>query len=332
MKFQDIKGHKKNIEILRGLVERDTIPSSLIFYGPEGSGKLLVAKALARDILSRYVLPHSEDLLFGISENTASNDDAESIRMFDAGVHPDFIVVDLKYQSALLNEKVDEQKSIKIDTVRELIKFSNLKPSYSTKKVIIVDDAEKMTVDAQNSILKTLEEPPENTIIILVTQNINLLLQTIVSRCYTMKFTGLDKNNIIDILVSKGYDMKKAELLSEMSEGSVSTALIYDDIIKMIEENLEYKNLAPFLIVSKISKTSNFRHMTDTIISFVNAYIYSKIDTPDKREELLSFLKENFKYKNYLKHNVNTRIILTMVLHRFFKTFNYFNDGIVLKV
>jgi len=331
MKFQDIKGHKRNIEILKGLVERDTIPSSFIFHGPDGCGKLLVARAVAGDILSRYVLPHNEDLLFGTSESTVSDRDAESERMFDAGVHPDFLLVDLKYQSALLNEKVEEQKSIKIDTVRELIKFSSLKPSYSSKKIIIVDDAEKMTTDAQNSILKTLEEPPENTIIILVTENINILLPTIVSRCYTMKFTRLDENDITDILVLKGYDMKKAELLSEMSEGSVSTALIYDDIIKLLEENIEYKNLAPFLTVSKISKTSDFRRRADTIISFINAYVYSKINTSDNREELLNLLKENFKYKNYLKHNVNTRIILTLVLHRFFKTFNYFNDGIFVK-
>ena len=58
-----------------------------------------------------------------------------------------------------------------------------------------------------------------------------------------MKFSRLDENDITDILVLKGYDMKKAELLSEMSEGSVSTALIYDDIIKLLEENIEYKNL-----------------------------------------------------------------------------------------
>jgi hypothetical protein len=68
------------------------------------------------------------------------------------------------------------------------------------------------------------------------------------------------------------------------------------------------------------------------VIDFVNGYIYSKIVRAENRQELLSFLKENFKYKNYLKHNVNTRIVLSMVLHRFFKTFNYFSDGIGLKV
>ncbi|MCX6726090.1 MAG: hypothetical protein NT052_02135 [Candidatus Shapirobacteria bacterium] len=86
---------------------------------------------------------------------------------------------------------VEEKDSIKIDQIRELQKQLSLKPFLSANKVIILSEAEKMTLPAQNSLLKILEEPPENSIIILTAQNKKMLLPTIISRCQIIKLNSL---------------------------------------------------------------------------------------------------------------------------------------------
>ena len=320
MFFENIKGHKKIIEFLKDIVKDEKIPSSFIFYGPQGVGKVMVAKEFAK-----YILSYTKNGLYeeGINE--------ESLRMFEKNVHPDFLLVNFAYQADLLDEKEEEQKSIKIDTIRSLIKFAHLAPSYSNKKVIIIDNADTMTVDAQNALLKTLEEPPLSTIIILVTGKENFLLPTILSRTTHIKFSKLSEDDIVDILVKKGFELKRAMILSKISNGSVSLALEYNGIMELINENLNYRMVSPFIISSKILKRPDLKGYIEMLINFVNSFIYLGIkEGMVSMEDGFSLIKENKRYATYLRHNVNYKLIITLLLYKFLRVFNYFEKGAMI--
>ena len=318
MFFENIKGHKKIIEFLKDIVGEEKIPSSFIFYGPEGIGKAMVAKEFAK-----YILSYTKNGLYGDGINE------ESLRMFEKNVHPDFLLVDFAYQAVLLDEKEEEQKSIKIDTIRSIIKFASLAPSYSNRKVIIIDDADTMTIDAQNSLLKTLEEPPSSTIIILVTSKENLLLPTIISRCMRIKFSKLSPNDVMNILVEKGFDFKKAEILSNISGGSISLAIKYLELIDMISSDIKYGAVAPFIITSRILKRKDFKDYVEMFLNFMNSYVYFGIKKGILNiEDGFLLIKENKKYATYLRHNVNYKLILELSLHKFLRVFNYFKKGV----
>lgn len=320
MFFDNIKGHNRNIEFLKRIVKEVNISPSFLFYGPEGVGKKKVALEFANYILSYY-----KDEIYGDKLNE------ESIRMFEKKVHPDFLMVDLSYQANILDQKEEEQKSIKIDTVRTIIKFAYLAPSFSTKKVIIIDEADKMTIEAQNALLKTLEEPPSSTIIIIVTSKQNLLLPTIVSRCSSVKFLKLSESDVMDILIEKGFDFKKAEILSKISQGSVSLAIKYLELIDLINADLRYGIAAPFIIVSKLLKRQDLREYVSLFLNFINSYIYLGIKKGSVNfDDGFLLIKENKKFMNYIRHNVNYRLILEVSLYKFFRVFNYFKKGVIL--
>ncbi len=308
MNFSAIKGHKKNIEFLIKLIENKTLFHSYLFYGPEGCGKKLVALAFARMIMC--------------IGNKSDECDCESCRMFLKNIHPDFRLVDYAFQASLLDESVEKQKSIKISTIREIIRFSSLNPSISDKKVIIIDDAYKMVVEAQNALLKTLEEPGKTTIFIIITPSPTLLLPTVVSRCHTISFGPLDEKEVEEVLVHKGFDPSLSSQLAQTSGGSVLFALRYAEIFKIIKESSSLGLLAPFVITSKIiSKGEVARDVVSYLIDIINSRLHSIIysDIPnDMRKKGVEIVKNNVKYKNFLRHNVNPRIISFIVLQRYF--------------
>ncbi|MGM9533737.1 MAG: ATP-binding protein [Intestinibacter sp.] len=114
--------------------------------------------------------------------------------------------------------------SIKIAQIRKMQTDILVKP-YKSYKIYVFDEAQKMTVEAQNALLKTLEEPPKYAIIILVTNNKESLLDTIKSRCEIIKFTPIPIKEIADYLIKTGVDEKRASLLANFSRGSMQKAI-----------------------------------------------------------------------------------------------------------
>ena len=114
--------------------------------------------------------------------------------------------------------------SIKIAQIRKMQTDILVKP-YKSYKIYVFDEAQKMTVEAQNALLKTLEEPPKYAIIILITNNKESLLDTIKSRCEIIKFTPIPIKDIADYLVKTGVDEKRASLLANFSRGSMQKAI-----------------------------------------------------------------------------------------------------------
>ena len=145
--------------------------------------------------------------------------------------------------------------SIKIAQIRELQSDIIIKP-HSNYKIYVINDAQKMTVESQNAFLKTLEEPPEYAIIILITNNKESLLPTIKSRCEIIKFLPISIMELKKYLMDKGIDEKRALLLANFSRGSIEKALelsestdftiMRDDIQNYIQHILD-KNMIEIL-------------------------------------------------------------------------------------
>ena len=198
--FNNILGNEEAKKILENTIKTQNISHSYMFIGQNGIGKFMIAKEFAKAILCQ-------------GEQKPCNT-CESCIKFNGENNPDIQIID-----------EIEEKSIKTETIKEMVKGVYEKPIEGSRKVYIINDSQKMTKEAQNSLLKTLEEPPEYVVIILITENENLLLNTIKSRCTKIKFNPLKDNEIIKILKEK-YDYKEVTENVRNCRGKCNTGTI----------------------------------------------------------------------------------------------------------
>jgi DNA polymerase-3 subunit delta' len=201
--FAAVRGHERVCEFLRAAVRHDRLAHALLFAGPEGIGKRSVALALAAWL-----------------QCERAGDDAcgacGSCRQVAAGSHADLQMV------AVASGK----KEIGIDRIRDLKRFMQLRPVHDAAKVGIVDDAHMLTIAAQNALLKTLEEPPDRSLLIAVANNPDALLATVRSRCQRVQFAPLAVDLLVDVLTAQhGVDAAVAGELALLAEGSPGRAL-----------------------------------------------------------------------------------------------------------
>ncbi len=200
MAFKDILGKSRVKKILRKALQKSKVPNSVLFCGPEGIGKKDMALVLAKAMNCER-----------------KKDDAcevfSSCKAINAGNFPDVIEIS------------PEKDVIKIEQMRTLRKIAYLKPMMGKKRVFVVVDADKMTEEAANSLLKILEEPPLFSYIILVAQNPFKIMSTIHSRCQVLNFSPVSREDIGKILVEKGYEEKKARIISLLVHGNLKQAL-----------------------------------------------------------------------------------------------------------
>lgn len=215
--------------IFKELTQRSNFPQSLLIYGPQGIGKLALALRV-----SNFLLCESTGKLKPCNECSAC-------KWFAAGNHPDFIGVlpeDMQdqlphdSQMAIERESSEEKKLskfIKIDQIREALLGIGLATYRGGKKILLINPVESMQVAASNSLLKALEEPPENTIFILITNQLDQVLPTIRSRC---RLLGLNKPTLEESLdwfliseSSKEFTKEKFEQALRESSGAPFLAL-----------------------------------------------------------------------------------------------------------
>jgi DNA polymerase III subunit delta' len=201
--FAAVQGHGRVAEFLRAAVANGRLAHALLFAGPDGVGKRCVALAFAAWMHCR-----------------GGGDDAcgtcAACRQIAAGSHPDVQLVTV----------AAGKKEIGVDRVRELKRFMQLRPMLGTTKVAIIDDAPLLTLAAQNALLKTLEEPPDHSSLILVASNPDALLPTVRSRCQRLQFAPLPLAVVAGIVATiAGVDAAAAHELALLSEGSPGRAL-----------------------------------------------------------------------------------------------------------
>ena len=258
MPFDDILGHDRIIEVLRRSLRGGKTAHSYLFEGVTGSGRKKTALALIQALFC-----------------TERTDDAcgacPSCRKIDGGNHPDIHLI----------APLPDKRDISIEQLREMQHILSLRPYEAPRKACIIDPAERMSVSAANSLLKTLEEPPGNALIILLTENAGMLLPTVRSRCQLIRFAPLSPEHILTLLERSGMAAEAAALVAPMSGGSMQRALDLDN------ESLTARREA---VLSRVEQMSI--HQISSVFDAAEELSGNRDATLELLDMLLSFFRD----------------------------------------
>jgi DNA polymerase III delta' subunit len=256
LELSDIVGQEEAIALLEHQLSGGRPHHALLFAGPRGVGRRTTAMALAKTLLcEKPGAPGSADgpALFG-TEETGRPDVIQACgacpecRMFDAGSHPDFQLVTKEHAAFHPDANVRSRtmQELGIDVIRHfLIAPAGRSANRGRGKVFVVLEAELMSTAAQNSLLKTLEEPPPGVTIILITSKPDRLLPTTLSRCCRVPFGYLPTEFVDEKLTAAGVGEEEAGFWARFTEGSIGRALglseagMYERKCKMIAQSAD---------------------------------------------------------------------------------------------
>ena len=208
MPFREIIGHRRLVTLLSRAISQETLPPSLLFAGPRGVGKRRTAIAVAETINC-----HAPIAAPPLPRDACG--ECGSCRRIGRGVHPDVLLVE-----------PGDLGSIKIEQVRDVVDRAGYRPFEGRRRVVIVDEAEAMVDAAQHALLKTLEEPPQASIFILVSAMPDALLPTVLSRCQRLRFGELSPAEVAGALMrDHEYGEADARAAAVDADGSVGRAL-----------------------------------------------------------------------------------------------------------
>ena len=282
--FSDIIGNDKLKKELIHSVEINKTSHSYLFIGTEGIGKKLIAEEFAKMLLA----------------------------VKDTENSPDFSIIE------------PDGNSIKIEQIREFQKKVSEKPIISNKKVYIINDSDKMTVEAQNCLLKTLEEPPEFVTIILIGSNENSFLSTIKSRCMILHFEKISDEQIQKYLQDNHQTEINSKIMLEACQGSIGKALEIKDkqelyqnteqVVNSLErkDKIDILNMSDFIYKSKDDKLEILNYMN---VLFINL---AKINS--KYADCIAIVEET---KRRLQSNANYDICIDNLLLSLWENVNY---------
>jgi DNA polymerase-3 subunit delta' len=207
--YRAVAGHKRIKTLLSRTVQRGTVPPTLLFAGPHGIGKQLVAQATAAAL----------NCLAPVADAGGCPVDAcGTCRACDRiarGMHVD-----------VLQLEPDDMAAIKIDAVRDVLERTGFRPFEGRRRVVIIDHADALVDAAQNALLKSLEEPPPSTIFILTTAVPGALLPTVRSRCMRLRFGRLTETEVAEVLArDHGFAAREARAAAALADGSIGQAL-----------------------------------------------------------------------------------------------------------
>ena len=317
MSFKDIIGQDKAAALLGKILKERRVGQAYLFVGPDGVGKGISALTFAK-------------ALNCLKSDTDPCGACESCTKIERSVHPDVSVLK------------DSADKVKIHEIRALQNAISLKPYEGKNKVFIIENAERLTEDAAHAFLKTLEEPPGHSVIILTGSNLERILPTIQSRCHIIRFLRLGVDDIKGFLVKRhGLDESEAQLLARLSNGSLSRAMGFID-----KERLQMRRrlLDDFIKTRKsfssesaswlfgISKTE-LKEVLGILESVYRDMLVAKIGGPSSvllnkdRQKDVSFVSSSYsveeifemlgdvqRYKFYLDRNVNTKLLVDQLL------------------
>jgi DNA polymerase-3 subunit delta' len=229
MPFSEIIAQDRALTPLRSALRRGALHHAYLFGGPEGVGKSRAARLLAQ----------AANCEGGAAGQAAFRDDpcgaCGPCRKIEKGIHPDVVVLAEERVMAKAGAWEPKggrspSKDIVVDQVRDVVdRRLSLRRNEGRRRFVLIDPADAMNVQAQNALLKTLEEPPDDTTLVLVASSPDSLLPTIRSRCLRVPFAPLPADAIAARLVAKGHAPERARLAAALSGGSLGRALGLDD-------------------------------------------------------------------------------------------------------
>ncbi|MCI8411676.1 MAG: DNA polymerase III subunit delta' [Clostridia bacterium] len=295
--FENIIGNSKIKQVLLNSVENNKTSHSYLFVGIEGIGKKMIATELAK-------------MLLCLDEKKYCNK-CKSCIEFNSNNNPDFLCIE------------PDGNSIKIEQIRYIQKKIQEKPIISNRKVYIINDADKMTGEAQNCLLKTLEEPPEYATIILIGANENAFLTTIKSRCMIIHFNRIE-NDEIKRYLEENYNMYNiSQNMLETFQGSIGKAKVLKDKqeqysnIEDIINNLEKKDIIDIIQMADMiykSKDEIFE-----ILDYINIILLKMAKMRYKYTECINIVENT---KKRLKQNANYDMCIDNMLFNIWEEVN----------
>lgn len=270
---------------------------NLLFWGEKSVGKMTTAEAFSKALLCHH------------TNNWEICGHCASCKMIKKGCHPDFKIIEA------------DKESIKIEQIREGLNFLIYHPQISSLRILIINNADKMTEDSQNALLKTLEEPRDNNIIILVTEAPKRLLETVRSRLLSLRFKRVPYKEITDFLI-KEYHLpsKEAEEISQRADGRIGEVinLLNKDYRK--ESDKRIKELEKIINQDFSVQSSYFQKLTENDEDLINTLEeWLKILKIDKKSEKIKLnsrqrirLIDNLLKALYLIKETNVNRLLLM--------------------
>ena len=239
--FEDILGNSQIKNNIKTAIANRSVNHAYIICGPQGSGKRMIA-----DVFAKAILCEEDKKPCGV---------CQSCRMTESGNNPD-----------ILYPVPAKTKVLGVDDIRDqIVKPSSIKPYMFKYKVFILEQADKMTVPAQNAFLKTLEEPSGFSIFLLLADSLDAFLPTVLSRCVVLRTESVNKKSIYSLLLSEGIDENTASLASEYSRGNVGEAIslsrdeqfiaMRDDVINILS-GIYDKNTAEVMMLGNYFKNT----------------------------------------------------------------------------
>ena len=315
MPFKDIKGQDKPINFLQESIKQQQLAGAYLFLGPDGVGKAMAAKILAKAVNCLE------------AESDACEKCSSCIKI-EKNQHPDIHLI-----NAGNPEDDEETGAIKIEDIRQLHREINLRPFEAKKKVFIIDNAHQLTAEGANALLKILEEPPKNSLIILISSKFSRLFKTIISRCRIVKFSTLPRKELEATLKNEYHLLyDQAHFLAYLAEGRLGAALSLKDTDILREKNMLIDDFVAadsshLDHLAAKDRESLRRYLNLLAVWLRDIYLvksglpHAEIINLDRKEQLLklmshytySELDEALKFVSqallYLEQNVNAKLI-----------------------
>lgn len=281
LKFEDILGHEQIKEYMKSALERHQFSHAYILTGEAGMGRKSLANAFAMALQCE-------------AEQAEACGECHSCRQFLSGNHPDVIYV-----------RHEKPGSIGVDDVRsQIVDDVEIKPYSSPYKIYIVDQAELMTVQAQNALLKTIEEPPEYVVIFLLTTNAESFLPTIISRCTVLKLKPLYDKAIKDYLTETlKISNHQADVCTAFARGNLGKAIALSEsesFARMQEEVLslmkEIRNLKVYEMVARLKEIKEAGLNITDCLDFMQLWFRDILMFKATRDTSLFIFKDEYRY------------------------------------
>jgi len=276
-----------------------------MFIGEQGIGKKLIAKEFAKMILCE-----------NFDENECNK--CKSCVEFNSGNNPDYVFIE------------PEGKNIKIEQIREMQNKVIEKPINSSKKVYIIDDADSMTKEAQNCLLKTLEEPPEYIVIILIVSNENKVLTTIKSRCMKVNFKKLNDEDIKKYLMEDCNVQNVNNNILKMCDGSIGKCIAIKDKMDDYNELEKIFNNVNVSITQLVNSSDLLYKNKDNIneyLNYINVILYKRAnDEKNNNIKYINSIKIVEETKQRLLNNSNYDMCIDYLLFNIWEEINEKNN------
>ena len=306
MNFANIKGQESAISNLKNFIKTGKVPPAMIFYGPAGVGKATAALAFAKALNCQNIGTDFEPCQL-----------CQNCKQIEGGIHPDIIFADFAYQAALLKEETEEQQNIKIETVRALTTASQQKAVAAKWKVFIIDKAEKLVTAAANALLKFIEEPPQNTIWILISSKRETMLPTIKSRCQSIPFAPLSPEIIKEILTDNLIENDLAQKASLYAEGSTENAFLIASLLEdfaPLDRDSSFATQIAFNLPRTLAQARpKVNIILDMLLQKTHQDWLTASDEKTKKN-LAKFISDLVFYKRALKQNVAPQMLAETAL------------------